>query len=203
MGAIFAPVSREDPKPGRWILPLVVAGLIGFTYVFVNALPAAEVSNVSSPTASTSTTTSTTSTTVEPTSTTLDPEVAAFIEATTTLAANVGDLADLAQQINDDWDTRAEDFGTTRDALEDLEAQTITLADDTAAIETPPAIEEWDDVIAGLDDLRQAAADMIDGLVNAEGSDPRLEALENYKIAAADITNALRDVRDAAGDPAA
>jgi hypothetical protein len=128
--------------------------------------------------------------------------VTAFIEATTTLEDNVDDLADLAQQINDDWDTRTEDFGATRDALEDLETQTITLAEDTAAVDAPPAIEEWDDVIAGLEDLKQAAADMIDGLVNAEGSDPRLEALENYKIAAAAITNALRDVRDAARDPA-
>jgi len=196
-------VSREDPKPGRWILPLVVAGLIGFTYVFVNALPAAEVSSPDTPAASTSTTTSTTVEPTSSTSTTLAPGVNAFIEATTNLEDNVTDLADLAQQINDDWDTDTEEFSDTRDALEDLEAQTITLADDTAAIEAPPGIDEWDDVIAGLDDLKQAAADMIDGLVNAEGSEPRLEALENYKIAAADITNSLNDVRDAVRDPAA
>ena len=181
----------------------MVAGLIGFTYVFVNALPAAEVSNANTPAASTSTTTSTTAEPTSTTSTTLAPEVTEFIEATTTLEDNVDDLANLAQQINDDWDTRTEEYSATRDALEDLEAQTITLADDTAAIAPPPAIDEWDDVIAGLDDLRQAAADMLDGLVNAEGSEPRLEALENYKIAAADISNALRDVRDAARDPAA
>jgi hypothetical protein len=36
-------VSKQDPKHGRWILPLVIAGLVGLTYSFVNALPPAEV----------------------------------------------------------------------------------------------------------------------------------------------------------------
>ena len=40
---ILAVVSKEDPKHGRWILPVVVAALIGFTYLFVNALPPAEI----------------------------------------------------------------------------------------------------------------------------------------------------------------
>ncbi len=30
--------SNPDPKPGRWILPLVIVGMIGFTYLFVNSL---------------------------------------------------------------------------------------------------------------------------------------------------------------------
>ena len=39
---IFSRVSKEDPKHGRWILPLVVLALVAFTYTFVNNLPAAE-----------------------------------------------------------------------------------------------------------------------------------------------------------------
>ena len=30
---------NPDPKPGRWILPLVVLGMVAFTYFFVRALP--------------------------------------------------------------------------------------------------------------------------------------------------------------------
>src|SRR5690606_28312697 len=30
---------NADPKPGRWILPLVVLGMVAFTYFFVRALP--------------------------------------------------------------------------------------------------------------------------------------------------------------------
>jgi hypothetical protein len=32
---------NTDPKPGRWILPLVILAMIGFTYFFVGALPEA------------------------------------------------------------------------------------------------------------------------------------------------------------------
>ncbi len=193
-------MSREDPKPGRWVLPLVVAGLIGFTYVFVNALPAAEVASPGT----TTTSPTTTSTTAAPaTSTTLNPAVAAFIETTNTIDRNVSDLATLAQQINDDWDTRDEDFGATRDALEELEAQTITLADDTAALEAPPALDDWDAVLAGMEAMREAAAGMIDGLVNASGSEPRLTALEDYKAAAATVSNSLRLVRREVRNPGA
>ncbi|MCP3973790.1 MAG: hypothetical protein GY720_04785 [bacterium] len=198
-------MSRDDPKPGRWILPLVVAGLIAFTYVFVNALPEAEVPASGTGDATGSTTTS--STTEAPsstTSTTLNPDAAAFVDTTETIDRNVSDLATLAQQINDDWDSRDKEFGESRDALEDLETQTNTFATDVAALDVPnPAIDDWEAVTEGLAALRAAAADMIDGLVNAEGSQPRLDALEDYKAAADEISNALADVRDAVRDPAA
>jgi hypothetical protein len=29
---------KPDPKPGRWILPLVIVAMVGFTYVFVNSI---------------------------------------------------------------------------------------------------------------------------------------------------------------------
>lgn len=187
------------------MLPLVVAGLIAFTYVFVNALPEAEVPSNGTGTATDSTTTSsTTETPGTTTSTPLNPDAEAFVETTDSIDRNVSDLATLAQQINDDWDTRDEEYAATLDALEDLETQTSTLATDVAAIEVPnAAADDWVAVTAGLATLRTAAADMIDGLVNAEGSERRLAALEDYKAAADTIANALVDVRDAVRDPAA
>ncbi len=177
--------------------------MIGFTYVFVNALPEAETvsANPTSPTV----TTATTSTTEAPstTTTTLAPGVVDFLESADVLERNVTDLAALAQQINDDWDNRDEEFGATRDALEELEAQTVTVVNGTAELEVPPALTQWDNVATGLAALRQAAADMIDGLVNAEGSEPRLQALEEYKAAADAIKTALTRVREAVVDPAA
>jgi len=69
-------VSKEDPKPGRWVLPIVIAVLIGFTYVFVNALPAADIA------ASTTTTVPATTTTVAQTTTssTLPTDILAFLQ---------------------------------------------------------------------------------------------------------------------------
>jgi hypothetical protein len=193
--AIFAPVSREDPKHGRWILPLVVAGLIGFTYVFVTALPEAE------EVAPTTTTTSSTTTTLVPTTvttTTLDPEAAAFIEASQTIGRNVADLADLAQQINDSWDARDVTYTPTREALEDLETQTATLDELVNATVVPDSgATEWEAVTAGLEEMKEQAAAMIFGLVEAEGTQPRIDALEAYKTAGDAVENSLGDVRRA------
>lgn len=198
MVAIFALVSREDPKHGRWILPLVVAGLIGFTYVFVTALPEAEEVAPGSGSASTSTTTTEATTTSSTTTTTLDPEAAAFIEATRTIERNVTDLADLAQQINDSWDTDDVEFAPTRDALQDLETQTATLGDVVTATVVPEAATaDWEAVTTGLEAMQAEAAAMITGLVEAPGSQPRLDALEAYKLAADTVENALGTVRRA------
>ena len=185
------------------MLPIVVAGLVGFTYVFVNALPQAEVAgpgDTSAPT-TTVTTTQVTSTT---TRTTINPDAAAFIETTDTIERNVTDLSTLAQQINDSWDARDVEYGPTRDALEELETETATVAEGIAAIEVPsPATEDWAEVTANLEAMKTAAAGMVDGLVNAEGSEPRLTALEDYKAAVATVVRALGNVREAVRDPAA
>jgi hypothetical protein len=197
MVAIFAPVSREDPKHGRWILPLVVAGLIGFTYVFVTALPEAEEVAPAS-TAGTTTTTTTEAATTSTTTTTLDPEAAAFVEATQTIGRNVTDLASLAQQINDSWDTGDVTYTPTREALEDLETQTVTLGGVVEATVVPAsATAEWAAVTTGLNAMETEAAAMIFGLVEAAGTQPRIDALEAYKIAADTVENALGEVRRA------
>ena len=53
--------SNYDPKPGRWMLPLVVLAMVAFTYLFVRELPSAASANENGGTTdSTSTTTSTT-----------------------------------------------------------------------------------------------------------------------------------------------
>lgn len=177
------------------MLPLVVAGLIGFTYVFVTALPEAEeVAPSTSPTSSTTTTQVTTTTTT----TTLDPETAAFVEATESIERNVTDLASLAQQINDSWDTRDVQYTPTREALEDLETQTTTLDEAVKATVVPDAATTaWEGVTGGLENMKNEAAAMIFGLVEAEGTQPRIDALEAYKIAADEVENALGSVRRA------
>ena len=69
-------MSKEDPKHGRWILPVVVAALIGFTYLFVNALPPAEIPVGTTTTAVAAETTTTT--VAATTTTTLPADIAAL-----------------------------------------------------------------------------------------------------------------------------
>src|SRR5690554_3625932 len=72
---------NPDPKPGRWILPLVVLAMIAFTYYFVRELPAASPTSTTIGAGSTTTTGagegSTSTTAAGPT----DPAVQDYVDA--------------------------------------------------------------------------------------------------------------------------
>ena len=191
-------MSRTDPKPGRWILPLVVAGIIGFTYTFVNALPAAEVQSATTSTVpSSSTSTTSTSTT---TSTTLPPEVVAFRQAIDGFSSEAAALVEQAQRLNEDWDARTITFNETRTGLGDLRGTTSDYVDTLSAADFPDdAAAQWSDVVEQAAEMNNAADTMLDGLVNSAGSERRLAALDDYKVAESSLQQALDAAGQAAG----
>jgi hypothetical protein len=173
-------VSATDPKPGRWILPVVILALIGFTYLFVNALPPAEVA------ASTSTTSSTTSTTVPATttSTTLPNDILAFLQElerfdTETLALQ----ADL-ELTNDNWENRVRTGATlteTRTAFEASRDAAQKLSDEVAATVVPePFPPAWSDTIIAAQLLVSRADEVIDGLLAPDDGSLRRQAVIDY-----------------------
>lgn len=197
---IFAPVSKADPKHGRWILPLVIGGLVLFTYLFVNALPPAPVDVAA-----------TTTTTAEGggdggggggdgTTTTAASGDTEFLAVIDDYASRTASLATQAQTINDDYDSEAADFATTRDAMIELQSSTDELVAEITAQEVPDAASAaWADVITPSNALSTAAAEMLDGLVNTAGSEKRLAELANYETAAADMSTGFDAARDAVG----
>lgn len=188
-------MSKEDPKHGRWILPLVVLALVAFTYTFVNNLPPAE-----TPTTTTAAASETTTTTEPPeatTTTALTPEVVAFVATVDSLSAQADTMRSDAQLINEQYpDTTG--YGATRDALSALRGTASDFNDSVGAIEVPAAAEEkWNDVTTAAAAMQLEADNMFDGLVNTSGSETRLEALDNFSIAAATFTQALDDAKAA------
>ncbi len=198
-GTIFAPVSKEDPKHGRWILPLVVAALVLFTWTFVNNLPAAETPLTTTTEAAARTTT--TAPPEETTTTTVAPEVIAFVATLDQLAAEAEELQATAQQINDEYpDTTG--YGDTRDALSDLRVSTSEFNDRVGEIVPLAAGEDqWSDVTTAAATMQLEADNMFDGLVNTSGSEKRLTALADYNIAAGTFVQKLADVKDAVTEP--
>jgi hypothetical protein len=194
-GTIFAPVSKQDPKHGRWILPLVVLALVAFTFTFVNSLPPAEAPTTTVAPAGGQTTT--TEAPEETTTTTLAPEIVAFSASADSLAARADELSDEAQLVNDDYDDAG--YGATRDALSNVKAETEDFVVEVGEVAVPPAAaEKWTDVTIAAAAMQAGADKMLDGLVNTEGSERRLEGLEDYNIAAATLIQALDAAKDAA-----
>jgi hypothetical protein len=198
-GTIFAPVSKEDPKHGRWILPLVVLFLVVFTYTFVNNLPPA-----ASPTPTTVTAGGETTTTAPDeettTTTSLAPEVVEFAATADAMAGQAEELRNLAQSLNDDY-AESEDYEAIRNGLSDLRVRTTEFNDSVGALSaTVPAAaaDKWTDVATSAAAMQSAADNMFDGLVNTSGSDQRLAALEDYNIAAATFSQEIVAAKEAA-----
>lgn len=191
-------MSTADPKHGRWILPLVIGGLIGFTYLFVNALPPGTADPADN--GDTAATTTVPGDGTAATTTTQAPASAAFLAAIDGFAGRGAGLAEEAQTINDDWDNDTAEFAATRDALTDLETRSGNFATEIAATEVPPAAAEaWTTVITAAEAMSTQAGAMLQGYVGSEGSEDRLAALEAYTTAAADLATGLDLSRTAVG----
>ena len=188
-------MSKTDPKPGRWILPIVIAGLIGFTYLFVNALPVADVA------ASTSTTTSTTTTTIAPTttSTTLPNDILAFLQELDRFEQIAMALQTDLDQVNADWEDR-DNTGATLDeteaGFEDVRDRAQELSNQVAATSVPePFPPAWPDTIATAQALPTTADDVIEGLLAPDDGSLRRQAVEDYAAATTAFTDQLDVVR--------
>lgn len=142
---------NPDPKPGRWILPLVILAMIAFTYFFVRELPeAAPGSSVAG--GDTTTTTlggdgSTTSTVAGP----VDPAVQAYVDEVRAISN------DLAAQ------------GT------ELQTANAGFDADPREVQYPDAVSRFEAVITAT----QALLGRMEGLAAPEGLDANHQALLN------------------------
>ena len=194
-------LDNPDPKPGRWILPVLVAALAGLTYAFVTNVPQSPATTSTTIAASNGSSGTTTTTTSEApddtTTTTLDPEVATFIEVSDGLADTANTLSDEAASINAAWEADEVEYGPTRDALRDLASRTRQFATAATITTVPVDLEEsWEVVVSAADLMATAADDMLDGLVNDPGPERRQASLIVYQDAATDLAAAIADAQD-------
>jgi hypothetical protein len=187
-------VSKEDPKHGRWILPLVVAGLIAFTVVFVRALPAADV-------AQSTTTTSSTTTTVAPgttTTSTLPSEIRAFLGEVDRFDQTGKDLRDRLTTTNTQWEDRDIERDAADAAFEQIADDHQTMANEVAATVVPEAFRDaWPDTITLALDLVARTNAVVEGLRAPDDGTLRRQAVADYDTAVDTFLAHLATVKDA------
>ncbi|NNC92900.1 MAG: hypothetical protein HKN80_10450 [Acidimicrobiia bacterium] len=198
---------NPDPKPGRWILPLIIVGMVGFTYLFTNSIetvPEVPDNETSSSTSTTTTTEAPDDTTTTPTQPiAINPEVQAYIAGLDNFDLSMASLGSRMAEANAGWDDRTTTFAETRTALETLVADTTVFADEVA-VATPPAGDAdlalaHESVVAAATAAKTAAEGALDGLVNSEGSEDRLAALAAFNAAVADFNSAVLSAKVIAG----
>ncbi|HEX9763542.1 MAG TPA: hypothetical protein VGA97_10625 [Acidimicrobiia bacterium] len=192
---------NPDPKPGRWILPLVILGMVAFTYFFVRELPAASPDTTLAGDVTTTTGPPDGSSTSAPPGPT-DPEVVAYVDQveaindalqllqTELVTVNTGFDADPKQVQYDEAETR----------FEAVDTQTAALVTQFSELTVPEGLQNNHDVLlteiefAGL-----AAGDALAGLRSDDPGTLRRNAVEGYVSAAESFDAEVANLRTAAG----
>jgi hypothetical protein len=196
---------NPDPKPGRWILPLVILGMIAFTYFFVRSLP--EASPDTTLVAGPSTTAagggdgSTTTVPGEPGGT-VDDAAATYLAE---LDRINGELAALDAELTAvnagfDADPREIEYGDAESRFEAVVTGAQGLADQVAALVPPAGLEANQEALSGSIGLAaQAAAEALSGLQSDDPGDLRRAAVAAFTTATTDFDAEVENARSAAG----
>mgnify|MGYP001811909148 FL=1 len=186
-------MSKEDPKHGRWILPVVVAALIGFTYLFVNALPPAEIPVGTTTTVVAAETTTTTVAAV--TTTTLPADIAAFLQLINDYASDATSINGDIETANAAWENDEASFADTLAAFEASRVDAQTLSDNVAATNAPDAYAAvWPDAVTTAAALPVGVDAVIEGLRAPDDGTARREAVAAYAVLTDDFLTALDTV---------
>jgi len=192
---------NPDPKPGRWILPLVILGMIAFTYFFVRELPEAS-------TETTLVSGSETTTTVgdETTSTTsggsdLDPETQAYLDEiddiNTQLQVQRTELVTVNTAFNQD--PREVEYSEAVDRFGVVVTQTQELADRLRAVTVPATLESNHTTLQGfLDAAATSASEALDGLQSTDTGERRNAAVNAFAQSASDYDTEVTNTHNAA-----
>lgn len=195
---------NPDPRPGRWLLPLVVLGMVLFTYVFVQALPGADEDSVDldADGSSTSTTVSTTSDATDASTTTttappeLDPEVAAYLDVLAGLESALTEYQTTMANINGQWDAdpRTIAYADAEAGLIALSGQVTAWSDAVISTVPPLTLTAGHTLVAQASELvAEAAAAVLSGLQGPD-AEPRITALGQFDATVRTFTAAVDDV---------
>lgn len=129
--------TNYDPKPGRWMLPLVVLAMVAFTYLFVRELPTAAEGTENGSTTTIGFSTSTTGEGATTTSIVLDEATQAYLDSLASYQTRLTDLQTQLAAANSGWDAdpRTVTFDQAEEAFVAVAEGSTALA---AELGTPP-----------------------------------------------------------------
>ncbi len=204
--------GSSDPKPGRWLLPIVIVAMVGFTWVFVNtvdqgSVPGATTTVASGPSDDGGDGTTTTTMIGEPpqgvTTTTIPAEVAAYLTVLESLSNRADALLTEGRDINRQWDEREINYATADQRMVALEQDCgVFAADfDAATPQDLPFLQAAHiEATIAARAMAEAATNMLTGLREPGTSVGRLAALDEYQAAAAELSVAVERIKiEAAG----
>lgn len=181
---------NPDPKPGRWILPVVVLAMMGFAWLFINAAEDPTVSATDTTrnggTGSGATTTTTTPTD-STTTTTLPTDVVQYSLDITSAGIQMATLQESMVKVNADWDARSVTYADTLAALQTLDAEIKAWRAGLDTITVPISLPEYANfhsiMVAAAAEIPPKSEAVIDGLRAPDTGEARRAALTEFNEA--------------------
>ena len=194
---------NPDPKPGRWILPLVILAMIAFTYFFVSALPEASPDTTLVGSGPTTTTLAPGTETTSPGDGggDLDPETQAYLDEVDAINAELQVLDTEMITVNAGFDAEPREipFDEAESRLEAVANDTTALAARLAGLTPPTGLETNHQALQSNIDLCAAAADeALAGLRSTDTGELRQAAAAAYSQAASDFDTEVQNTHGAA-----
>jgi hypothetical protein len=192
---------NPDPKPGRWILPLVILGMIAFTYFFVRSLPEASPDTTLAAATSTTVTGGTTTTTVGNGGTTGDP-AAVYMGELDRINGEFQTLNTELVTVNTgfDADPREIEYPDAESRMEAVMTSAQSLSDQVAALTPPAGLEANQEALANQASLAaRAAEEALSGLRSTDPGDLRRAAVSTFTTAVTDFDVEVENARTASG----
>jgi len=196
---------NPDPKPGRWILPLVILGMIAFTYFFVRSLPEASPDTTLAAGDTTPTTVGeggATTTSVPGGTGSVPDAAAAYIGELDRINGEFQALNAELVAVNTgfDADPREIEFPDAEPRMEAVATGSQALSDQVAALVPPAGLEANQEAVAAAASLAaRAAGESLSGLQSADPGDLRRAAVTAYTGAVTDFDVEVQNARTAAG----
>lgn len=199
---------NPDPKPGRWILPLVILGMVAFTYFFVSELPEASPDTTLLGGGEDTTTTTTTpgsSGTTQPGgdngTSTLDPDTQAYLDAIGNINDELQVLRTEMTTVNAgfDADPREIEFGDAVTSFEQIIADTQALSQTLGGLTPPEALQINHDFLVNAMGLAVSSAqEALAGLRSSDTGELRQASAEAFNNAAGDFDTEVTNANNAA-----
>lgn len=193
--------ANLDPKPGRWILPLVILGMIGFTYFFVRELPEASPDTTLIGQPVTTTIPESTGTSEDLVGGTLDPETQAYVDEldTTNDALQLLGVELLTANDGFDADPREVPYEEAEQRFEAVQTQTQVLADNLDALAVPEGMEINQEALkTAMQFVALSAGDALSGLRSTDSGELRQNAVEAYTKHVADFATEVTNAHNTA-----
>ncbi len=203
---LYVMAVNPDPKPGRWILPLVVLGMVAFTYFFVRELPEASTETTLVSGGDTPTTVGNGDGNGDQTSTTqsqtpLDPAVQTYLDTVDGIneAFQVQQTELVAANDGFNADPRTVEYNDAETRFDAVVTATQALSDQLKALTPPAGLEGNQTNLQAAVDLGViSATEALAGLRSTDTGDRRNTAVDSYVQAVSDFGTEVTNTHNAA-----